>query len=162
MHKLLLMLLMLFVSTFAIGSLAQPAQAIKPFAKEFMKLYEVDKESEKKTDFAKAVLEAKCYVCHQGKKKKHRNRYGEELSKLLDKKKDKKDAKKIVEAIEKVAKLHIDAKDEKSPTFGDLIKAGKLPGGSLEDAKKKVEEDSDNKGIGKTEAAEKPEASDKK
>ena len=149
--------LILFVSILATSGLAQPAQAIKPFAKEFMKLYEVDKESEKKTDFAKAVLEAKCYVCHQGKKKKHRNRYGKELAKLLDKKKDKKDTKKIVEAIEKVAKLHIDAKDKKSPTFGDLIKAGKLPGGSLKDAKKKVEEESsDNKDV-----SEKKEATDK-
>lgn len=133
--------LMLFISALATVGMTQPAQAIKPFAKEFMKHYKVDKESKEKTDFAKAALEAKCYVCHQGKKKKHRNRYGAELSKLLDKKKDKKDKKKIIEAIEKVAKMHIDAKDEKSPTYGELIKAGKLPGGSLADAKKKVEDD---------------------
>ncbi len=140
------LVLTLFVSALVASSLAQPAHAIKQFSKEFMKLYKVDKESEEKTDFAKAVLEAKCYTCHQGKKKKHRNRYGAELSKLLDKKKDKKDTKKIIEALEKVAKMPSDAKDKKSPTFGDLIKAGKLPGGSLEDAKKKVEDDdSDDK-----------------
>ncbi len=137
--------LMLIVSCLVMGYFAHPTQAIKPFAKEFNKLYQVDKESETKTDFAKAVLKAKCYVCHQGKKKKHRNRYGEELSKLLDKKKDKKEPKKIIEALEKVAKLHIDPKNEKSLTYGDLIKAGKLPGGSLEDAKKKVEDE----GVGK-------------
>ncbi len=130
------LVLMLSVIVLAISSLAQPAQAIKQFSNEFMKLYKVDKESEEKTDFAKAVLEAKCYVCHQGKKKKNRNSYGTELSKLLDKKKDKKDTKKIIEALEKVAKMHTEAKDEKSPTYGELIQAGKLPGGPLADAKK--------------------------
>jgi len=130
------LMLMLFLSAFVASGLAQPAQAIKQFSVQWMKLYNVDKNSETKSDLAKAALEAKCYVCHQGKKKKNRNAYGAELSKLLDKKKDKKDAKKIIEALEKVAKLHTDAKDKKSPTYGELIQAGKLPGGSLADLKK--------------------------
>ncbi|MEM8947045.1 MAG: hypothetical protein AAGD11_17860, partial [Planctomycetota bacterium] len=108
-----------------------------------------DKSAEEKTDFAKSVLEAKCYVCHQGRKKKNRNAYGSELAKLLDKKKDAKNPKKIIEALEKVAKLPSDAKDKDSPTFGDLIKAGRLPGGSLSDAKKEPAAGSDAKGSGR-------------
>jgi len=147
MQKLVLMLI---VGAVAMGGLTRPALAIKQFNDEFKKLYKVDKESVEKSDFEKAVLEAKCFVCHQGKKKKNRNAYGMELSKLLHKKKDAKNPEKIIEALEKVAKLHTDAKDEKSPTYGDLIKAGKLPGGSLEDAKKDAKKEpadgSDKKG----------------
>jgi len=127
---------MLFLSAFVVSGLAQPAQAIKQFSAQWMKLYNVDKNSETKSDLAKGALKAKCYVCHQGKKKKNRNSYGAELSKLLDKKKDKKKPHKIIEALEKVAKLHTDAKDKKSPTYGELIQAGKLPGGPLADLKK--------------------------
>lgn len=137
MPKLLLTLL---VGAFAFTSMAPSALAIKQFSDEFMKLYKVDKSAADKSDFAEAVLDAKCYTCHQGKKKKDRNPYGMELAVLLDKKKDAKNPKKIIEALEKVAKVHVDPKDEKSPTYGDLIKAGKLPGGSVEECKKKPEE----------------------
>lgn len=130
------MIVTVVVSALAVGGLAEPALAIKQFSDEFMKLYDVDSKAENKSDFAKAVLEAKCYTCHQGKKsKKNRNRYGAELAKLLDKKKDAKNPEKIAEALGKVAKMHVVAKDEKSPTYGELIKAGKLPGGPLKEVK---------------------------
>ena len=128
------------VAIIALGVMSQPALAVKAFSDQFMKLYKVDKKAEKQTEFSEAVLKAKCFTCHQGKKKKDRNLYGMELSVLLDKKKDAKNPEKIVEALEKVATMHSDPKDKKSPTFGELIKAGKLPGGSLEDCKKKPEE----------------------
>jgi len=154
-QKLLQKLVLTFVaSAFAAGVLAQPAQAIKQFSVEFMKLYDVDKESEQKSDFAKTVLKAKCYVCHQGKKKKHHNRYGAELVKLLDKKKDKKNPRKIIEALEKVAKMHTDVKDKKSPTYGDLIKASKLPGGPLAEVKKEPK-NSGKKGSAKKDGSDK-------
>jgi hypothetical protein len=47
-----------------------------------------------------------------------------------------KNPEKIVESLKKVEAMHSVAGDDKSPTFGDLIKEGKLPGGSIEDAKK--------------------------
>ncbi len=159
MQKLVFILLASAITT---CGLAQPALAIKQFSDEFMKLYKVDKKSENKSDFEKTVLEAKCWLCHQGKKKKHHNPYGTELAKLLDKKKDKKNPEKIVEALKKVAKLHTVAKDKKSPTYGELIKAGKLPGGSLKDAKKVVkEEDAAGKSVD-TKTPEKKDASGKK
>jgi hypothetical protein len=98
--------------------------------KEFVKKY-VDTESKnpKEVAFAKVVKEAKCNVCHKGKKKKDMNPYGVELKKLLDKKTDKKDIKKIQAALEKVAGMKSDPKAEKAPTFGELIQQRKLPGG---------------------------------
>jgi len=147
MKKVILILMICTVANFG---LAQPAQAIKQFSDQFLKLYKVDKKSEDKSDFAEAVLKAKCYTCHQGKKKKHHNRYGQELEKLLDKKKDKKNTEKIVEALKKVAEMHINPKDKNSPTYGKLIQAGKLPGGPLADAKKEPPaEDSQGKGSNK-------------
>ncbi|MGE0608807.1 MAG: hypothetical protein AB7O62_17060 [Pirellulales bacterium] len=66
-----------------------------------------------------------CNVCHEGTDKKKRNDYGKALEKALEK--NEKDADKLDEALEKVAKEPSDADDEKSPTFGDLIKDGTLP-----------------------------------
>ena len=148
------LVLMLFVSVVAAGSMARPACAIPQFHKEFVKLYVSDSDGAKKAEagdkeasFAELVTgkKTKCFTCHQGKKKKNQNRYGEQLSKLLDKKKDKKDTKKIIEALKKVAKMHVDEKDEKSPTYADLIKAGKFPGGTLEEVKKEPKASADKK-----------------
>jgi len=145
MHKFGLMLL---TGLFVTCGLARPAEAIKQFQIEFEKLYlgeasgtelaDIFKKQESK-DEEKALKKLRCLTCHQGKKKKHRNAYGMQLSELLDKKKDKKDKEKIIEALKKVAEMRSDPKDEKSPTFGDLIKQGKFPGGSLEDLQKEPE-----------------------
>ncbi|MEO2047702.1 MAG: hypothetical protein ABGX16_14145 [Pirellulales bacterium] len=122
---------------------ASSVLAIPPFQKVFKKYYsdsEQFTDKEKGLEFAAKVKEAKCFVCHDAKepkKKKERNRYGDELSKLLDKKKDKKNKEKVVEALKKVAAMHIDPKDENSSTYGDLIKAGKLPGGKFVKPEKK-------------------------
>ncbi|OHB84629.1 MAG: hypothetical protein A2V98_16845 [Planctomycetes bacterium RBG_16_64_12] len=108
----------------------QSARAIKPFKEEFeLKYVKADSKDAKDKEFAEVVAKAKCNVCHLGKKKKDRNPYGTELSKLLDKKADKEDAEKIRKALDTVAKMKSDPKDEKSPTFGELLQAGQLPGG---------------------------------
>ena len=70
---------------------------------------------------------AKCGVCHPRKnnaKKKKRNNYGQALQKALGAKKVK-DKKKLKAAFAKIAKLKSATKGK---TFGDLIKAGELPG----------------------------------
>ncbi len=129
--------------SFCLVSFYTPSvQAIPPFQKVFKKYYGEGQytDKEKGPEFAAKVKEAKCFVCHdpkEPKKKKKRNRYGEELAKLLDKKKDKKNTEKIVEVLKTVAAIHTDPKDEASPTYGDLIKAGKLPGGKFVKPKKK-------------------------
>jgi hypothetical protein len=117
----------------ASGISVRPAQAIMQFQREFVKLYVGD---DKDSDFAKQVKKAGCFVCHQGKSRKHHNPYGVHLVELLDKKTDMKNPEKIIGALKKVEAMHSVAGDDTSPTYGDLIKQGKLPGGSLEDAKK--------------------------
>ena len=72
----------------------------------------------------KAARTVRCYVCHvKGKSKETRNVYGTALRKALASK-NVKDATKIAEAMKKAEaqKSAIEGK-----TFGDLLKAGKLP-----------------------------------
>jgi hypothetical protein len=114
----------------AILASGQSAHAIAPFKKQFDAMYVKPGSSdpaEKK--LAEAAEAAKCNICHMGEKKKDRNSYGQALAKLL-KKTDKDDVDKIKGALETVAKEHSDASNPSSPTFGDLIKQGKLPGGN--------------------------------
>lgn len=71
----------------------------------------------------KEAAEAKCGICHPGTEKKEKNNYGQAFGKALGAKNEKDEAK-IKEAL-------IKAEGEKSAvdgkTFGDLLKAGKLP-----------------------------------
>lgn len=126
-----LCVILLFSTLFAS---AQSVLAIQAFQNVFMEKYIKNNEDKKFSEYV--TTKVKCFVCHQGKNRKNRNVYGAQLAELLDKKKDIRDLKKINEALDKVAKLHSDAKDDKSPTFGELIAKGKLPGGELEDLKK--------------------------
>ena len=106
---------------------ARPALAIKQFGDEFKAVYvKADSNDPAEKALAAAVEGAKCNVCHKGKEKKDRNAYGEALAALLDKKEDAKNAEKIRKALETVAAQPSVAG---GPTFGDLIKQGKLPGG---------------------------------
>jgi cytochrome c2 len=127
----------LFVAA-ALFWLATPsAEAIKPFSDQFKAKYVKEKPAnDKEKAFAEAVAKAKCLVCHEGKSKKNRNVYGKQLAELLDRRTDKENVEKIQKALDKVAKTKVDAKKKDSPTFGELIAQGKLPGG----ASKKEEE----------------------
>ena len=88
-------------------------------------------------NLTKQAKKTKCNVCHYGKKKKNHNDYGKALKKEFAKNKKKKNVKdvKIIKAVmKKVAKKKSSVKGK---TFGDLIKAGKLPGTApKKDAKK--------------------------
>jgi len=104
------------------------------YAKEFAEHYRAKADSDKAEEKAlgEAVAKAKCLVCHEGEKRSNRNAYGKELANIIKKDappgfKGETDVKKIDEAFDKVAEMHIDPKDPKSPTFGELIKHGKLP-----------------------------------
>jgi hypothetical protein len=127
----------LILSMALVAISTQRAMAIAQFQAQFIKEY-VNEHPDK--DFQKYVkTKAKCHICHQGKvtpKNVHHNAYGKHLVELLDPKTDKKDIEKIKKALADVAKMHSDPKDEKSPTYGDLIKQSKLPGGKLEDSQK--------------------------
>ena len=127
-----------------VGMWAPTASAIPSFYKQFKAKYvdgDVNKDfAAENKEFVAAVntKKTRCFVCHDPKKdektgkasKKNRNVYGQALSKLLDKKKDKKDLEKIQKAIDTVAAMKSNPENPNSPTFGELIEAGKLPGGA--------------------------------
>ena len=114
----------------ACGGSAREAFAIKQFFDEFKTIY-VKPESADPAEKALAaeVETAKCNVCHVGTSKKERNAYGHALAEKLDKKEDAKNVEKIKKALEEVAALPSDPANAGSPTFGALLKEGKLPGG---------------------------------
>ena len=113
------------VAMFAAAS-SRPAFAIKQFFEEFKAVY-VKPDSGEASDKALAaeVETAKCNVCHAGSSKKERNAYGNALADLLDKKEDAKNVEKIRKALDTVAAM---PSSDGGPTFGDLLKQGKLPG----------------------------------
>lgn len=111
-----------------IGAAPRPAFAIKEFFDEFKAVYvKPDSADANEKALAAEVETAKCNVCHAGSSKKERNAYGNALADLLDKKEDKKNAEKIRKALETVAAM---PSADGGPTFGDLLKQGKLPGGA--------------------------------
>lgn len=135
--------LFLAASALFIFGVAQPAAGVQQFYDAFVAQYIKDHPNK---DYSKLVTDAKCLVCHQGtKSKKNRNPFGGELDKLLDRKTDAKDQEKILAAFTKVLAMHVDPKDDKSETFEDRVKAGKLPGGNLDDLKKEPEKQEEKK-----------------
>lgn len=92
----------------------QPALARPKYLKAFATKY--------KNLLAQAKKQ-KCNVCHYGKTKKNRNDFGQALMKHVGK--NEKDTQKIDAALSATEK---DNKPGSEKTFGDLIKAGKLPG----------------------------------
>jgi len=128
----------------------QQAAAIAPFKKVFFDVYvKPDSSNPAEKAFAEAAeskATGECWLCHakwKGADKHVRNNYGKALSALLDKKNfssERREAEpekcdqEIRDALEKTAKVKSDPNDPNSPTFGDLIKSGKLPGNGVPDA----------------------------
>lgn len=112
------------------GASAREAFAIKQFFDEFKTMYvKPDSADPAEKALVAEVDAAKCNVCHVGSSKKDRNAYGNALAERLDKKEDAKNVEKIKKALEEVAALPSDPAKADAPTFGALIKEGKLPGG---------------------------------
>lgn len=108
---------------------ASPAFAVKQFKERFEKRYiKADSAEPKDAALREAYEKAGCNVCHEGESKKNRNAYGRALHEFLDKK-DKEDDAKIDAALEKVESKRSSPGDDKSPTFGELLRQGKLPAG---------------------------------
>jgi hypothetical protein len=129
--------LFLAAAALFIFGVAQPAAGVQQFFDAFVKEYI---KGHPNKDFSEMVLkDAKCHICHQGKMRTNRNVFGKELDKMLDKKTDTKDTEKILASFKKALEMHVDPKNDKSETFGDRLKAGKLPGGNLDDLKKEPE-----------------------
>jgi hypothetical protein len=132
--------LFLAASALFIFGVAQPAAGVPQFADAFVAKYVKDHPNK---EFSETVMKGtnKCFVCHHGKNRKNRNVFGKELDVLLDRKTDAKDQEKILASFAKVLEMHVDPKNDKSETYGDRVKAGKLPGGELEDLKKEPADD---------------------
>ena len=114
----------------AVGAAPRQAFAIKDFFDEFKAVYvKPDSADANEKALVAAVETAKCNVCHAGSDKKERNAYGNALADLLDKKEDKKNVEKIRQALETVAAMPSVAG---GPTFGELLKQGKLPGAAAQ------------------------------
>lgn len=76
-------------------------------------------------ELGEAAKTAKCNVCHFGDAKKNRNDYGDAMVKALA---GKKNLKEGDEGIKTALKAIEAEKGAEGKTFGELIKAGKLPG----------------------------------
>ncbi len=128
--------LILLVGTLVLGS-GESALAFKEFYLQWVEMY-VDKDdaSEENVAYNKIVggSKTRCFVCHQGKKKKNRNAYGLHLSELLSKE-DRKDTAKIIESLKQVGEIASDPNDEKAETYNQRISKHLLPGGELEKLK---------------------------
>jgi hypothetical protein len=120
---------MLVLGCVALALTVSPALALPPFNKEWQAKYV---EGNPNANFVDAVGTAKCNVCHMGKSKKDKNEYGKAVGKYLTK-----DEYNKIKSDADAAKKYIDAgldkaateKSASGQTFGDLIKAGQLPGG---------------------------------
>ena len=137
--KTLLSLLAICVATLAV---APDAMALTEFKTEFKKKFA---DTHKSKDFQLAVRKASCNVCHIAKAKKTvQNDFGKLLNKMIEgsakerkakakeeggkEGQDKEKAKLLEElnkAFDKIVKQK--SEDGKGPTYGDLIKEGKLP-----------------------------------
>ena len=113
----------------AVAFSLQSASALPPINKEWTDKYVKGNSNAK---FVEAVGTAKCNVCHVGTSKKDKNEYGKAVGKFLTKAK----YNEIKEDTEKAKQYIIDglnkAEAEKDPSgksYGDIIKAGELPGG---------------------------------
>ena len=121
----------------AFGPLTPTPSALgyNEFQKVFLKHYA----GRENPEFRQVVRKAKCYLCHQGEEdRKNCNRYGVAMTPHLGEE-DKKDKEKILAVLLQIAEEPSDPSDSAAPTFGELIAAGELPGGPLEECKKEPE-----------------------
>src|ERR1700722_18899290 len=138
MNQVRIVLIALVVVAGSVG----PAHAFPEIKKEFRNKYvKGEPATEAEKSLKAAVEKADCAVCHvPDMDKKIRNSYGKAISKFVpevigiaeptadDKKKLKKAPDKIQQLLDKAAKESSDPEKPGAPTFGDLIKDGKLPG----------------------------------
>jgi hypothetical protein len=113
----------------AVGaSLVPPrAQAIEEFRDEFEAVF-VNRRSRKRADvaFARAVVQAKCTICHPGDDKHKLNSFGAQVGQVVNKN-DKNKTDRIRQALERAATISSDPYTPKSPTFGQQMRKGELP-----------------------------------
>lgn len=118
-----------------IGLVTRPAAAVLQFYKVWESEYLTNHPDQEYAALVKKPAN-RCFVCHVGKKRTHRNAYGQQMEEALDWKKDAKNKDKILEVIKKAG----EGKFDDSTTFVQRIEASKFPAGELEDLKKEPAE----------------------
>ena len=105
------------------------SRAIAPFKREFEAKYVKQKpKTSAEQQFAQAVKQAGCNVCHTGPDKRGKNSYGRALDELLNKT-DGAEREKIRGAFDVIAEEPAEPNSRNQETFGERIKRGVLPGG---------------------------------
>lgn len=121
---------LLALTGFAAGMIVPkvaPALARDQFKKAFVAKYVKDSpESDEDKAWAALVKKTDCLICHVGTNRKNRNEYGNAFNKLV-KTKDVANIPKLNAAFDEIAGMKSKADDPASPTYGDLLKQGKLP-----------------------------------
>ncbi len=111
-----------------VAASALPAHADKAFRDGFRARYvKAGSNAPKDVAFREACLDAGCNLCHVGDDRTNRNAYGQALARFLKRETDTKNKPKIQAALEKVAAMKSNPNDPRSPTFGEVIRQGKLP-----------------------------------
>jgi len=109
----------------------RPAGAVKPFFEQFKAMYVKPNTKDRTMMIFNAAVEKKgCTICHGPNSKKTFNAYGAQIKKLLSKG-DSDNRSKVRNALGTVSKMKSDPSDPSSPTFGERLRAGKLPVGEI-------------------------------
>jgi hypothetical protein len=125
----------ILLAAVVVTATSRPAAAVLQFYKVFEAEHLTDHPDQ---DFATLVKKPanRCYICHVGKKRTHRNEFGSLMDERLDWKKDAKDKAKISAALKDALAQHVDPDDASSETYSGRLAASKFPGGELEELKK--------------------------
>jgi hypothetical protein len=118
---------------------APPAAAVLQFYNVFATEYLADHPDAEFVALVKKPAN-KCYICHLGKKRTHRNAFGALMDEQLDVEKDKKDKEKIAAALKEAFAQHVDPNDPSSETYADRLAKSQFPAGELEELKKEPAE----------------------
>lgn len=118
---------------------AQPATAVLQFYKVFEAEHLANHPDQEFVALVKKPAN-RCYMCHVGKKRSHRNEFGALMEEPLDWKKDAKDKEKIAAAIKDALAKHVDPNDDTSETYADRLGKGQFPAGELDELKKEPAE----------------------
>lgn len=123
------------VACFLLMLVSQRAAAVLAFYKVWEAEYLANHPDQ---EFAALVKKPanRCFVCHVGKKRTHRNEYGALMEEELDARKDVKNKEKILTVIKKAG----EGKFDDGMTFEQRIEASKFPAGELDELKQEPAE----------------------
>jgi hypothetical protein len=124
---------------FLLFASARPAGAVLQFYKVFEAEHLTNHPDQEFVALVKKPAN-RCYVCHVGKKRSHRNEFGALMEEPLDWKKDSKDKEKIAAAIDDALAKPVDPNNPSGETYADRLGKSLFPAGELDELKKEPAE----------------------